>query len=106
MIRWIIWIIGIVWVWWVIRIIGEVWIRWVIRIIWIVGIWGVIWIVGEVGVLRMIGIVGKSYPIISLVLVPWLVFLSIPLSSPIPNARVSYNLMKEGAWQPGQTNES
>ena len=90
-IRWVIWIIWVVWIGWVIGIIWIVGIWWVIRIIRIVGIWWVIWVIRIVGIGWIIGVVGKSYPVVSLVLVPRLVLLSIPLSS--HDARVPHDLL-------------
>ena len=102
-IRWVIWIIWVVWIgwvigiirivgiWWIIWIIWIVGIWWVIRIIRIVGIWWVIWVIRIVGIWWIIWVVGKSYPVVSLVLVPRLVLLSIPLSS--HDARVPHDLL-------------
>ena len=86
LIRRVIWVVGkiairwVVWIWWIIGIIRIVWIWWVIWIIRIVGIW---W---------KIRVVGKSYPIVSLILVPRLVLLGIPLSS--HDARVPHDLFR------------
>ena len=98
LIRRVIWVVGkiairwVVWIWWIIGIIRIVWIWWVIWIIRIVGIWWVIWIIRIVGIWWKIRVVGKSYPIVSLILVPRLVLLGIPLSS--HDARVPHDLFR------------
>ena len=95
LIRRVIWVVGkiaiwwVVWIWWIIGIIWIVWIWWVIRI---VGIWWVIWIIRIVGIWWKIRVAGKSYPIVSLILVPRLVLLSIPPSS--HDARVPHDLFR------------
>ena len=101
------WVVWIVWVWWIIRIIWIIWIWWIIWIVWVWWIIGIIWKVGNrwivwiVWIIRVVGkfgigwiirVVGKSYPIVSLVLAPRLVLLSIP---PFPhNPRVPHDLFR------------
>ena len=91
LIRRVIWVVGIVAVGWVIRI-GIVWIWWVVRIVGIVGVWWIIWVVGVVWIGWIVRVVGKSYPVIPLILVPWLVLLGIP---PFPDdAGVPHDLFR------------